>query len=560
MEKRLLPVGIENFAELREKHFYYIDKTGMIKDLLKEQFKVNLITRPRRFGKTLIVSMLAEFFDIQKDSKVTFEGLEISEDQGLCSQWMNQYPVLSLSLKRVEGLDFESAYEMLQSAISNLCIQNYYLLESSKVNEVDKNTFRCLANKEASMADVKSSLYILTRMLQMYYGKKVILLMDEYDVPLARASEGGYYEQMLDVIRSFVGLSLKSNDFLEFAVVTGCLKIAKESIFTGTNNFVSNSISSERYSRYFGFTKEEVQKLLTDMKASDHEKEFTRWYDGYRFGSVGVYCPWDVLNHVAALQMDSSAKPENYWRNTSHNGIIRSFIDRTDLFVKDKFELLLSGGYVREKICEELTYDTLHSSEENFWSILYLAGYLTQAESSEEDALQEDGKMCLKIPNEEIKTIFADTVAIWFTDTIKQSDRREMFEAFWNGEDKKAEELVTDVLFDTISYYDYREDYYHAFLAGIFAGAGYAVESNREYGLGRPDIVVRDRKRRRALMIEVKHSRDRESMKYACERALAQIDVNQYARQFLKGYKNVVCYGVSFFEKECVIKTAKHEK
>ncbi len=557
MEKRLLPVGIENFAELREKHFYYIDKTGMIRDLLKEQFKVNLITRPRRFGKTLIVSMLAEFFDIRKDSKSVFDGLEISEDQRLCSKWMNQYPVLSLSLKRVEGLDFESAYEMLQSVVSDLCIQNYYLLESSRVNEVDKNTFRCLANKEASMADVKSSLYILTRMLQMYYGKKVILLMDEYDVPLARASEGGYYEQMLDVIRNFIGLSLKTNDFLEFAVVTGCLKIAKESIFTGTNNFVSNSISSERYSRYFGFTKEEVQKLLTDMEASDHEKEFTRWYDGYRFGSVGVYCPWDVLNHAAALQMDSNARPENYWRNTSHNGIIRGFIDRTDLFVNDKFELLLSGGYVREKICEELTYDTLHSSEENFWRILYLTGYLTRAENSEEDFFPEDGKVCLRIPNEEIKTIFADTVAIWFTDTMKRSDRREVFKAFWNGEAKKAEELVTDILFDTISYYDYREDYYHAFLAGIFAGAGYAVESNREYGLGRPDIVVRDRKRRRALMIEVKHSRDRKSMEQACEDALEQIDVNQYARQFLKGYKSVVCYGAAFFEKECVIKTSK---
>ena len=551
-----LPVGIDSFEKLRTNECYYMDKTGFIKELLNDKFEVNLITRPRRFGKTMIMSMLAEFFDIRKDSKTVFEGLEIFMDKELCSKWMNQYPVLFLTLKKVEGLNFEGAYEMLQRVISDLCISHSYLLEDASIDEVDKDTFRRLKACVGSAAEIKSSLYIIMRMMQIHYGKKVILLIDEYDVPLAKSSENGYYVEMLDVIRSMMGISLKTNDFLEFAVITGCLRITKESIFTGTNNFVSNSISGERYKKYFGFTEGEVKKLLSDTGFSDHAREIAEWYDGYRFGSMEVYCPWDVLNHVAALQVFPNAKPGNYWRNTSHNGIIRSFIDRTDLFVNDKFEILLSGGCIQEKICEELTYDMLHSSEENFWSVLYLTGYLTQADIKGDDGefFQEEGKTCLKIPNEEIKSIFADTVAVWFADNMKMADRTELFGAFWRGEEAKATELVTDILFETISYFDYKEDYYHAFLAGIFTGAGYAVESNHEHGLGRPDLVIRDRKNRRVLIIEVKHSKDEKDMEKDCRDAINQIDMQKYSRQFLKGYQTVLCYGAAFFEKECVIK------
>lgn len=551
-----LPVGIDSFEKLCTNECYYIDKTGFIKELLDDKFEVNLITRPRRFGKTLIMSMLAAFFDIRKKSESFFEGLEIFQNKELCSRWMNQYPVLFLSLKKVEGLDFMGAYAMLASLISDLCIQNYYLVDSKKINEVDKNTFLHLADRTATLAELKNSLNTIMRMMQIYYGKKVILLIDEYDVPLAKASENGYYVEMLDVIRSMMGSSLKTNDFLEFAVITGCLRIAKESIFTGTNNFVSNSVSSERYKKYFGFTGMEVKKLLADTGLSDHAEEMAVWYDGYRFGSMEVYCPWDVLNYVADLRIFPNAKPGNYWWNTSHNGIIRSFIDRTDLFVNDKFEILLSGGCIQEKICEDLTYDMLHSSEENFWSVLYLTGYLTQADSNEYDGdfFPEEGKTCLKIPNEEIKTIFADTVAVWFTDTMKLWDRAELFDAFWNGEEAKVTGLVTDILFDTISYFDYKEDYYHAFLTGIFAGAGYAVESNHEYELGRPDIVIRDRKKRRVLIIEVKHSRNEKDMEKDSREALDQIEIKKYADQFLRGYREVVCYGTAFFEKECIIK------
>lgn len=551
-----LPVGIDSFGKLRTNEYYYMDKTGFIKELLDDKFEVNLITRPRRFGKTLIMNMLAEFFDIRKDSKAVFGELEVSQNKKICSLWMNQYPVIFLSLKKVEGLDFTGAYDMLASLISDLCIQNYDLANSDKINHVDKSTFLNLANRTATVAELKSSLYIIMRMMQMHYGKKVILLIDEYDVPLAKASENGYYVEMLDVIRSMMGTSLKTKEFLEFAVITGCLRIAKESIFTGTNNFVSNSISGERYKRYFGFTGVEVKKLLVDTGFSDHAKEIAEWYDGYRFGSMEVYCPWDVLNHVAALQVFPNAKPGNYWRNTSHNGIIRSFIDRTDLYVNDKFEILLSGGCIQEKICEELTYDMLHSSEENFWSVLYLTGYLTQPDVNEQDGelFPEEGKICLKIPNEEIKSIFADTVAVWFADNMKLSDRTELFDAFWSGEEAKATELVTDILFETISYFDYKEDYYHAFLAGIFTGAGYAVESNHEHGLGRPDLVIRERKNRRVLIIEAKHSKDEKDMENDCMDAINQIDLQRYSRQFLKGYHTVLCYGIAFFEKECVIK------
>lgn len=548
MPRVIPPIGIESFRELREKNCYYIDKTCFIEDIMEDSFKVLLFTRPRRFGKTLTMSMLADFLDIRMDSRQLFEGLQVSKNDSLCRKWMNQRPVLFVTLKNINGLDFTNAYGTFQTMVSDLCVAHAYLAESSAVDEDDRKVFKRLKGCEGTVIETKESLYIMLRMMKMHYGKPVVLIIDEYDVPLANANEYGYYLHMLDLIRNYIGKALKTNEFLDFAVITGCLRIAKESIFTGTNNFISNSVSQTEYSNYFGFTEAEVWKLLQDAGLGEYADSIRNWYNGYQFGKSSIYCPWDVLNYVRALQNDPSAKPDNYWRNTSHNGIIRSFIERTDLAVHDKFERLLSGECIQEQILEDMTYDTLHSSEANLWSILYLTGYLTQSKS-------EEGKTYLKIPNEEIKTVFADTVASWFTDEVGRMDRKPIFDAFWSGNDKEATRLITDILFDTISYFDYREDYYHAFLTGLFTGAGYAVESNHEYGLGRPDLVVRDRKNRRIIMIEIKYSRSENQMLSDCRAAMQQINVKQYVYQFLKGYQAVLCYGIAFFGKQCLVKS-----
>lgn len=547
-----LPVGIDSFEKIRSGGYYYVDKTGFIIELMQKIFEVNLITRPRRFGKTLLMNMLSEFFDIRKDSGALFEGLEISKNKQLCCIWQNQWPVLFLTLKSVEGLKFDSAYGMLEAVISELCVEHFYLAESQVVNPVHREIFLRLAKKTASEEEIKNSLYTIMAMMQTHYGKRVILLVDEYDVPLAKASENGYYKQMLDVIRGILGQVLKGNSSLKFSVVTGCLRIAKESIFTGTNNFVSDTISGRRFERYFGFTEKEVRELLENTGFSEYKNEVKLWYDGYLFGREKIYCPWDVLNYINSLQDNPDAKPENYWKNTSHNGIIRSFIDRTDLAVNEKFEVLLAGGIIRERIEEDLTYDVLHSSEENLWSILYLTGYLTQEEASEEAV--DAALVALKIPNREIRSIFTDTVARWFQDTVMGMDRRSLFVAFWNGDVEKITEQISDLLFQTISYHDYKESYYHAFLAGIFVGAGYGVESNYEHGAGRPDIAITDKKSRKAIVIEVKHSQRASGMLKDCSAALQQIRTRSYADDFLAdGYRAVWCYGAAFYGKSCLI-------
>lgn len=548
-----LPIGIDNFEKLRNSSCYYIDKTGMIRELLEETFEVNLITRPRRFGKTLTMSMLAAFFDIRKESLKIFEGLEILADSNLCGKWMNQWPVLFLSLKDVSGETFEDAYGILQFIIASTCMEHCYLEHSEFVHPTDKKIFRRLLNQEGSLTDIKSAFVVLMRMMAAHYGKTVILLIDEYDVPLAKASDHGYYYEMLNVIRSLLGMAWKTNFSLKFAVVTGCLRIAKESIFTGANNFISNSVSGERYKRYFGFLESEVQTLLNEASLSEHFLEMKHWYDGYLFCGQEVYCPWDVINHVSLLQINPMEKPANYWKDTSHNEIIRKFIEMPKIQVNSKFETLLSGGVVQEPIVEDLTYELINTAEENLWSILYLTGYLTQANLLLDDKKETTGKMALRIPNEEVKTIFAETIAKWFTDTVADMERTELFDAWWNGESEKLTEIITDLLFQTISYYDYKEDYYHAFMAGLFTGAGYEVSSNKEYGTGRADVVVTDRIHRRAIIIEVKHSKTGEMMDKDCIKALEQINREQYARTFLKGYRTVLCYGAAFFEKECMI-------
>ncbi len=487
-----LPYGIDLFEKVRREHCYYIDKTHLISEMLKVPFQVNLITRPRRFGKTLAMSMLASFFDIRRDSLELFGDLEISKDRELCKHWMNQWPVLFVTLKDVNGLDFQEAYDMLQQVIVDICMDHYYLKTSDKVSMEDRDTFSRLCVCEGRPAEVKRAMSILLRMMRAHYGKEVILLVDEYDVPLAKASDNGYYDEMLNVIRMLLGMSWKSNPNLKFAVVTGCLRVAKESIFTGANNFVSNSISDVTFQDCFGFTEGEVAQILADAELSEMLPEVRQWYDGYRFGNMEIYCPWDVLLYVLDLCKNGKTTPGNHWLDTSHNNIIRRFIDLPDMFVNDKFETLLSGGVIQERIREDLTYDIAHSSEDNLWSILYLTGYLTHVlpEELPDGMTPVAGKISLRIPNEEVKSVFKDTVQEWFETSIKDRDRSELFNEWWNGEDEKLTENVSDILFDTISYYDYREDFYHAFVAGMFSGAGYEVKSNSEQGKGRADIIT----------------------------------------------------------------------
>lgn len=547
-------VGESDFAALRRSGKYYVDKTAVMYELVEEtENKVTLFTRPRRFGKTLMMSMLSNFFSIRKDSREIFEGLGITAYKEFCEKWMNQSPVLFLSYKDVEAETFEGAYRMLKTKLADLCKELDFLLEETAVNSADRDIFRKLMFKTAEEDDVKNSLKTIMRMLYAVYGRKTILLIDEYDVPLARASEkntveNAYYSAMLDVIKGMMGTALKDNEFLEFSVITGCLRIAKESIFTGTNNFASYSVLDADFSEYFGFSEEEVEKMLLAADRQDKADLIKEWYDGYIFGDSFLYCPWDVMNYMSALKKRENAKPKNYWKNTSHNGILLTFVKRTDFKVRGKFEILMNGGTITQTISDELTYDTLHSSEDNLWSVILMTGYLTKA-----DAGEEGETVRLKIPNREIASIFEDTVVKLFQDTMDENCRKDMMEALWRGDEREASEAISNLLWKTISYNDYHEDYYHAFLAGAFVGLGYEVESNKEKGLGRPDIFLKDDDNRRVIIIETKRSKKEDNLDQDCDRAVNQILSKKYA-EGLYGYTQILCYGIAFFQKEARVK------
>ena len=555
MKEINIPVGISDFKEICKNGYYYVDKTFLIKELLKTTAtKVTLITRPRRFGKTMAMSMLATYFDIRENSQDLFDGLEISKETDLCKEWMNQWPVVFLSLKDIDGLNFEDAYERLVVQISNLYKNYTYLLEYDKIDPDDRQIFLDLKAGKAEKAQVFQALRTLMRMLQIYHQKKVILLLDEYDVPIAKASSNGYYNQMLDVMKGIMRTALKDNTSLQFSVVTGCLRIAKESVFTGTNNFVTDSITDSRYNEFFGFTQAEIDQILEDADAGKHAESVKYWYDGYHFGNVDVYCPWDLMNYLCDLQRNPEAKPDSYWKNTSDNAIIRSFIDYAGSSITKKLETLLAGGYIVEQIDESLTYDYLHSSEENLWSILYLTGYLTTVREEDLSTSVPDGLSALAIPNAEIQEIFETTVMKWFSDSAKTWSRQILFDAVWKNDCELLTQEMNKLLRKTISYHDYKEDFYHAFLAGIFAGAGYSVESNKEHGEGRSDIVVSDIVNGRVAVFEVKKSDALADLISDCESALAQIDDRMYAKEFEDDYDEVLCYGISFFKKRCLVK------
>ena len=551
-------IGGEFFRRIREDNCYYIDKTSFLEELLSSKPPmVSLFTRPRRFGKTLMMTMLRDFFDVRQDSKEIFEGLAISKSEALCDAWMNKHPVIFISLKYVEGMNFKHALGQFRELFSRQCIDASYLLQSNSIEDDEKQNLATLKAGTDDPRLLENSLLILCRALHAHWGKPAILLIDEYDVPLAHAEQTGYYKEMVVFLRNLLGAALKTNPSLQFAILTGCLRIARESIFTGLNNFKCYGISDPKFFDKFGFTPQEVDGLLADAGFSEKKTVMQEWYDGYRFGlGQEIYCPWDILQYVDDLQTDPNAKPQAYWSNTSGNGIIRRFVDRTDLHVGHKFETLLAGGCVEANITETLTYDSIHSSEDNLWTMLYLTGYLTKAspEQQEQCGISPDSEMTpLVIPNKEIRKIFTSTIAAWFKDSVKKTDRTELFRTLWDGDAPALSDLLTDQLYATISYYDAHEDYYHAFVAGMLSLSAYDVRSNDESGNGRPDILVFDMPNRRAVIMEIKVAAEYAVMQDAAEAALSQIEDRKYASGLPPRVTQVIKYGVAFCKKECLV-------
>lgn len=557
---KMIVVGNENFDEFIRDDGYYVDKTELIYELVaKTRNKVTLFTRPRRFGKTLTMSMMESFFDNQRDSKDVFAGLDILENHpDFCAKWMNQYPVLFLSLKDVEGLAFEEALDMLKATIANLCKKHAYLISKEnkgKADSDDLQVFQKLKAQKGSLSDVKSALYVIMRMMNAVYGKPVVLLIDEYDVPLAKAEAAKnkeFYQQMVDVIRGLMSVSLKTNEFLKFAVITGCLRISKESIFTGVNNFACYSVTSRKFSRYFGFTQNEVEKMLAAFCLYDKFGLIKKWYDGYIFGNNEVFCPWDVVSYLSTVIDDEEEAPHNFWANTSSNAILGDFINHNKIEASEKFEILLNGGMITEDVCDELTYDTVATSEKNLWSVLLMTGYVSKADKSSGKA-----KVRLRIPNAEIMELFRDAVVARFNTRLDTSKADAFITAMWNKDEITAGAFLTDILWNSISYFDYGEDYYHGMLNGIFTARGYILDSNDEAGLGRLDLRVKDRANRRILFFEFKRSKNEENLETDCDEAISQIIKNGYAKVLPEGYEHQIVYGVAFYGKRAMIKLMK---
>ena len=553
MEKMIV-VGNENFEEFIRDDGYYVDKTEILYELAeKNRNKVTLFTRPRRFGKTLMMSMLESFFDVNRDSRDVFAGLSISKNhQDFCQNWMNQYPTLFITLKDVEGLDFDAALKMLKATIADLCKKHEDIKNKPGINPADAEIFERLMYKKADIEEIKNSLKTIMRMMNTVYGKPVILLIDEYDVPLEKAQQSKnkeFYTQMLDVIRGIMSTSLKTNEFLKFAVITGCLRISKESIFTGVNNFACFSVTTTKYSKYFGFTQDEVKKLLDDYGLNDKYDLVRKWYDGYVFGNNEMFCPWDVVGYISDALEDRDVRPRNFWADSSSNSILDDFVNHPRIDVSEKFEILLNGGTITQDISEELTYDQIALSEKNLWSVLLMTGYVSKSEKS-----SENKGVKLRIPNAEIADVFKDKVLARFDRTLDSSKADAFLSAMWNKDAKAAGEYLSDILWNSISFYDYGEDYYHGMLNGIFTSRGYNVESNAEAGLGRLDLRVKDRANRRLLLLEFKRSKNEDNLEAECDKAINQIISNGYANKIQAGYEKQIVYGIAFFGKKAMIK------
>lgn len=541
-----LPIGISNFKEIRNENFYYVDKTGLIEDLVNSNCKITLFTRPRIFGKTLTVNMLENFFNITKSSKELFDGLKISKNAELCSNHMNQYPTIFITLKEIEGRDFKEAFNIFKEKIIDLCNSFSFLEHSDKLKTSDKESFNRFRKGTATEIDFIRSLNTLTRLLYLHYNKPVILLIDEYDVPLAKAADNGYYNEMLSVMRVFMQV-LEDSNHLKLAVVTGCLCISKESIFTGTNDFCVSSITSRQYSEYFGFTHNEVQQMLKDAGALAQLSEIKEWYGGYNFGGTEIYCPWDVINYLSDYLYDEENLPKCYWNNSSSNRIVRTFINNYGDRLQKDFTTLLKGEFIQKSIKKDLTYNSLYSSVNNFWSILFLTGYLT----SDNKALD---KTALRIPNKEVQYIYEDTLKELFNNKVNDS-YIELTTVLWSGNVKVLSNIISEILLTTIGFQEHGKDFYHAFLLGILTGLGYDTDSNKENGEGRSDIVVQDYSGLKVAIFEVKHSAKITEMEKDCDKALAQIRDRQYTVAYEDEFEEVICYGISFFKKKCLVKT-----
>ena len=553
MDRKMLPVGLDSFEKIRRLGYYYMDKTLLIKEVLTQRGDVNLFTRPRRFGKTLNMSMLRSFFEIGSD-KSLFNGLAIGEEKLLCEEYQAKHPVVFLSLKGVEGLTYEDAIQMLKMLVSAECGRLKFLLQSSQALEKDKKKMALLLQEEGSETDLKNTLVTLMRMLHAHYGEQVILLIDEYDVPLDKAHVNGYYDQMVAFLRGFFGEAFKTNPDLFFAVVTGCLRISKESIFTGINNLKVDTITDTRYDEYFGFTEEDVKKLLADYGMEYALEDMRAWYDGYHFGNAEVYCPWDVVNHCDKLLDNPKARPKPYWNNTSSNALVKQFIDMADATTRGEIEQLVGGKTIRKKIVETLTYGELTESIDNLWSVLFLTGYLTVDKNAPED---EDDYTSLVIPNREVREIFIEKIQKWFKETQVTGNQQRLYDMLWACDCEGLQEHLRSILLDTISYYDYHENYYHALLAGLLLSGPYRIRSNAEMGNGRSDIVMEDDHNRRVVIIEVKRSRDFDDLEADCEKGIRQIRENNYAWPYQRRRYTVLAYGIAFSEKDCSVKVEK---
>ena len=557
--RKKLPIGIDGFEKLRTNDFYYVDKTGFIADLLRDWGEVNLFTRPRRFGKTLNMSMLKCFFEIGTD-KSLFDGLKIAEDKALCAEYQGQFPVIFISLKSVDGLTFEDAAAALRRLIGREASRFGFLLQSNQLDTDDKKLYRALTAVEGgtfSMADdvLADSLKTLSQLLAKYYGRKVVILIDEYDVPLDKAFQGGYYDEMVSLIRNLFGNALKTNDSLQFAVLTGCLRISKESIFTGLNNLKVHTIADPRYEEYFGFTDADVDEMLAFYGLTSHKQVMQDWFDGYQFGKVSVYCPWDVINYCDLLRADPEAEPENYWANTSGNGIIRRLLQKADQTTRDEVEQLINGETIVKTVRQELTYRDIEDSIDNIWSVLYSTGYLTSR------GRLPGKQMKLALPNREVRELFIDLVKDWFREETRADTSRinRFCAAFPKGDVATIQDMLHDYLWDSISVRDtavrsnMKENFYHGMLLGLLQSQGsWIVRSNAETGIGYSDISVATPERL-GMVIELKYAEDG-NLEAACAKALAQIEEKKYAEALRRrGMKTILKYGIAFWEKECQV-------
>lgn len=555
-----IPVGIDSFEKIRKYGFYYIDKTRLIEQIMQNWSEVSLFTRPRRFGKTLNMSMLRSFFELGTD-KSLFDGLYISKNKELCEEHMGKYPVIFFSLKSVEGLKFENARYRIIEMIGREAQRYEFLAKSDKLSDNEKAQYKALIaldNGKYTMDDdiLISGIQMLSHLLYKHYGQKTVILIDEYDVPLDKAFENGYYKEMVSLIRGIFGMALKTNDSLQFAVLTGCLRISKESIFTGLNNFELLSILNTQYDEAFGFTDGEVKQILEDYNLSDHYPDVKEWYDGYHFGNTDIYCPWDVIRYCKNLCADPAALPEDFWSNSSGNAMVRRFIDKADIRTKNEIERLIAGEDIEKDISQELTYDEIDKSIENLWSVLFTTGYLTHK------GCTESGRYRLAIPNKEVRNLFIRKIREWFSDVTRNDGKtlEEFCNAFVDRDPGKIEQIFGDYLWNTISIRDTatakakKENFYHGILLGLLGyKASWLIKSNAESGTGYSDILVEVPDNRTGIVIELKYAEDGD-MDSACSRALEQIEEKDYVDKLRQdGMRNFIRYGIACFKKDCKV-------